>query len=103
MSERALSDVQKAWLKRAELLALIAALVLGIGMGALAASALSTVAVPVLLVGCFALAWGMVQKQRVEVLSQGSPALWETALYWACWAAIGIVAAIVIWKSLGLT
>ncbi|MBX9591251.1 MAG: hypothetical protein K2X43_18335 [Hyphomonadaceae bacterium] len=103
MSERVLSDVQNAWLRRAEFLALIAVLVLGIGMGALAASALSTVAVPILLVGCFTVAWAMVQKQRVEVLSGGPPALWERALYWACWAAIGIVAAIVIWKSLGLT
>ena len=103
MSERVLSDVQKTWLKRAELLALIAALTLGIGMGALAASALSTVAVPILLVGCFAVAWAMVQKQRVEVLSEGPPALWERALHWACWVAIATIAVIVIWKSLSLT
>jgi hypothetical protein len=100
--EKTLSDVKKAWLKRAEFLVLIAALVLGIGMGALGASALRTAVIPILLVGCFTLAWGMVQKQRIEVLKEGAPALWETALHWACWAAIGIVAAIVISKSLSL-
>jgi hypothetical protein len=155
MTERILSDGEKAWLRRAEFLALASALVLGIGIGALAPSALVTVvvpllligcvglawgmvqgqrlevfraeyvalvgagilgigigalaaarlgtaAVPVLLAGCFTLAWSMVQKQRVEVLSTGAPALWERALYWACWVAIATVAAIAIWKSLGL-
>lgn len=156
MTERSLSDGEKAWLKRSEVLALAAALVLGIGIGALAPSTLITVvvpllligcvglawgmvqgqrleafradyvalvgagilgigigaiaaptpataAVPVLLAGCFTLAWAMVQKQRIEVLSTGTPALWERALHWTCWGAIAIAGAIVVWKSLGLT
>lgn len=156
MTQRSLSDAETAWLKRSEVLALAAALVLGIGIGALAPSTLITVvvpllligcvglawgmvqgqrlkvfradyvafvgagilgigigaiaaatfgtaAVPILLAGCFTLAWAMLQKQRVEVLSTGTPALWERALYWACWGAIAIAGAIVVWKSLDLT
>lgn len=66
MTERSLSDGETAWLKRAEVLALAAALVLGIGVGALAPSTLTTVVVPLLLIGCVGLAWGMVQGQRLE-------------------------------------
>jgi hypothetical protein len=84
---------------RADYAALVGSGILGISIGALAAPTLGTAAVPVLLAGCFTLAWAMVQKQRTEVLSTGTPALWERALSWACWVAIALVGAVVVWKS----
>ncbi len=101
MPQQTLSDVNTARRKESEFLALAAVLVLGIGAGALASSALTSVAVPALLVGCFTVAWAMLHKQRIEMSKGGSPAPWEAALTWGCWAAIGAVLAVVIWKSVG--
>jgi len=76
-----------------------AALMLGIGGGALASAAVGSVAVVALLVGCFTLAWAAVQKQRLEMQSSAQPAAWEIALFWASWVAIAVVGAIIFWRT----
>ncbi len=100
MSDVTVTSVRREKLKQADLLSGVGALVLGIGIGALAAPALGWLAVPLFLVGCISHGWGMIQKHRIEQLNQSTSAAWETALYWACWAAIAIVLAIGSWRAL---
>src|SRR5581483_8440644 len=99
MAKGSSSDAGTAWRKRGDWLAVAAALVLGIGGGALASAAIGSAAVVALLVGCFTLAWAAVQKQRLEIESRAQPAAWEIALFWASWVAIADVGAFIIWKT----
>ena len=100
MADATANSTQREKLKQADLLCGVGALVLGIGIGALAAPALGWVAVPLFLIGCISHGWGMIQKHRIEQLDASGSAAWETALYWGCWAAIAIVLAIASWKAL---
>ena len=75
-------DRVATWRKRSEWLPLAAALMLGIGFGALASSALGRLAVAALLIGCVTLVWALVQKQRLEIERPVRPAGWEMALSW---------------------
>lgn len=91
---------QREKLTRVDLLCGVGALVLGMGIGALAAPALGWLAVPLFLIGCLSHGWGMIQKHRIEQLGASGSAAWETALYWGCWAAIAVVLAIASWAAL---
>ncbi len=94
------TSAQREKLKQADLLCGVGALVLGIGIGAIAAPALGWLAVPLFLVGCVSHGWGMIQKQRIEQLDCSGASAWETMLYWGCWAAIAIVLVMASWRAL---
>lgn len=100
MGETAAHSSQREKLKQVDLLGAVGALVLGMGIGALAAPALGWLALPLFLIGCLSHGWGMIQKHRIEQLEASASAAWEQALYWGCWAAIAIVLAIASWKAL---
>ncbi len=100
MSDATARSTQRENLKQADLLCGISALVLGMGIGALATPALGRFAVPLLLITCLSHGWIMIQKHRIEQLNASGSAAWETALSWECWATIAIVLAIASWKAL---
>ena len=77
-------------LKLAELTSGVGALVLGIGLGALFATAIDDLAMPTLGAGLVMHAWGMWQTHRLE----NAPAMptWARALYWVCWLALAAIA-----------
>jgi O-antigen/teichoic acid export membrane protein len=83
-------------LKLAELTSGVGALVLGVGLGALfprwfgAAAGLITVA------GLSLHAFGMWDKHRLEAVGEVKNPLWIVALYWVCWLALAVVAAMLI-------
>lgn len=100
MGDATATPAQRSRLKQAELLSAVGALVLGIGIGALAAPALGWLAVPIFLTGCISHGWAMIQKHRIEQLGHDTPAAWEAALYWGCWTALAIVLAMASWRAL---
>jgi hypothetical protein len=86
--------------KQADLASSAGAGVLGAGLGILLAERLAALAVPLLLVGVALHGWGMLEKRRLEA---GMPVpRWSLALYWLCWAALGILVAwigLIAWKG----
>ncbi|MEQ1613789.1 MAG: hypothetical protein ABL904_13630 [Hyphomicrobiaceae bacterium] len=99
MGDAIATPMRRSRLKQAELLSAVGALVLGIGIGALAAPVLGWLAVPIFLIGCISHGWGMIQKHRIEQLDDNTPATWEAALYWGCWVALAIVLAVASWRA----
>src|SRR5262245_53524147 len=85
------SDDYRARVKSAELLSGTGALVLGLGLGAALASYIGNAAVLLLVAGIASHGFGMLQKHRLETKAGGTPAWWETALYWVCWLALAAV------------
>lgn len=79
-------------MKKAELLSVVGALILGIGLGLLFSSFLNPYAIPVLLVGLLMHAWGMFDKHRLETASSGVRLWWAELLYWVCWIALFVLA-----------
>lgn len=75
-------------MRKAELLGVVGALVLGMGLGLLLASFLMPYAVAFLLVGLLMHAWGMFDKHRLETASSVSRPWWAALLYWVCWIAL---------------
>ena len=71
--------------KRAELTAGTGALVLGVGVGVLAAGAFRDWGIPILVLGLAMHGWGMFDKHRLESGQTGAPLWWETLIYWVCW------------------
>jgi hypothetical protein len=90
MQEQRMRD-HKARVKSAELLSATAALVLGVGLGAALSTYIGSAAVLLLVVGIVSHGWGMLQKHRLEAKADYALAPWETALYWACWAALAVL------------
>jgi uncharacterized membrane protein YecN with MAPEG domain len=78
----------------AELTSGVGALVLGIGLGALLASHLADLALPILASGIIVHAWGMYDKHRLERQADMVDPWWAAALYWVCWL---ILAAMLAW------
>lgn len=74
--------------KRAELIAGLGAVILGIGIGALPALRLQARTMWFLLAGILIHGWGMFDKHRLETKS-GSVEPWTNALYWICWLLLG--------------
>lgn len=66
----------------------VGALVLGAGLGLMFSDLLKPYAVPLLLAGLLAHAWGMFEKHRLESASAAARPRWAVAVYWACWAAL---------------
>ena len=88
-----------AFLKSAELLSGVGAIVLGVGLGLLAPLLLQRHALPLLGAGLLLHGAGMTLKYRLETGSR-EPQWWERALFWACraillatlgWAAIALL------------
>jgi hypothetical protein len=86
MKEQASVDY-RARVKSAELLSATGALVLGLGLGAALSSYIGNAAVLLLVAGIASHGFGMLQKHRLEAKA-GTPAWWETALYWVCWVGL---------------
>jgi uncharacterized membrane protein YecN with MAPEG domain len=74
----------------AELTSGVGALVLGIGLGVLAADRLYRFGIPLLLVGAVAHAWGMFDKHRLERQADAPNVWWELLVYWVCWILLGL-------------
>ena len=79
-------------LRLAELTSGIGALVLGVGLGALAGERLQGLGVLLLIAGMAAHAWGMVDKHRLERRAGAPEAWWEPLAYWSCWGLLGLLA-----------
>lgn len=79
-------------LRLAELTSGVGAVVLGIGLGALAADRIGSFGLPLLLVGLAAHAWGMYDKHRLERQADAPDVWWEPAAYWFCWGLLAILA-----------
>jgi hypothetical protein len=75
-------------LRFAELSSAVGAGVLGFGLGALLATAVRGLAIPILLSGLLLHAWGMTDKHRLENERSELRPFWFTAVYWACWSGI---------------
>ncbi|KLK93813.1 hypothetical protein AA309_07315 [Microvirga vignae] len=89
-------------LRLAELMSGLGAVVLGVGLGVLAADRLGRVGFPLLLVGLVVHAWGMYDKHRLERRADAVDAWWEPVAYWTCWVLLGTIALGVIGRLLGL-
>ena len=88
-----------ARVRLAELSSSLGAGVLGLGLGALLASQLHGLGVPIILIGLVLHVWGMTDKHRLE---HGRAQLWwSTALYWICWVGLAGLATVLIVRAIG--
>ncbi|MBQ0821889.1 hypothetical protein KBI52_16980 [Microvirga sp. HBU67558] len=88
-------------LRLAELTSGVGAVVLGVGLGALAASHIGSLGLPLLLVGAAVHAWGMYDKHRLEQQADAPPVWWEPMAYWTCWGLLAILGAGVMGRLTG--
>ena len=79
-------------LRFAELASGVGAVVLGVGLGVLAADQFGSLGLPLLLVGAAVHAWGMYDKHRLERQSDASAVWWEPVAYWTCWGLLAVLA-----------
>ena len=70
--------------------------VAGVGLGALIASPLAPIAWPIMIGGLAIHLFGMVGRRRAQIKAGQPPTRWETAAYWLCWIAIGVMAVILL-------
>lgn len=78
--------------KAAELAAGLGAIVLGAGLALLVPDAIRGYAIPILVAGILVHGVGMSLKHRLEAVER-EPLWWERALFWFCWACLGLLAA----------
>lgn len=86
------STMKRGAAKGAELASGLGAIVLGAGLALLAPARLSPYAVPILAAGIVVHGIGMTLRHRFENATR-APAWWETALFWLCWVALGLLGA----------
>lgn len=86
-------DATTRRLRLAELSSGLGAGVLGLGIGALTATYLQGLGLPILIAGLILHAWGMTDKHRVEVKAGVPGVWWSTVLYWICWGSLVALAA----------
>lgn len=88
-------------LRLAELTSAVGAGVLGVGVGLLLGrwAAFEGAGLPPLVVGLLLHAWGMTDKHRIQ--SDLPQPAWSTALYWICWACLGLLALFVLARLVG--
>ena len=70
----------------------LGAIVLGAGLALLAPDVLRGYAIPILVAGILVHGTGLSLKQRLEA-AERDPLWWERALFWFCWACLGLLAA----------
>lgn len=70
------------------MLSSVGAALAGVGVGAYLAESLSRVALIIFAVGLVVHLFGMVGARRAVKTSQYTPAAWEQAGYWLCWALV---------------
>jgi hypothetical protein len=85
--------------KFAELSSAVGAGVLGVGLGALLATPLRPLALPILITGLVMHAWGMTDKHRIEAAHGAQPPLWSTYLYWLCWLALAALVVVTVARA----
>ena len=83
-----------ARIKLAELTSSVGAGVLGMGIGALFARQLHSLAIAILVTGLAMHAFGMFDKHRAEQRQGTTLPWWSSAFYWLCWIALGILAVV---------
>lgn len=86
----------------AELTSGVGAVVLGIGLGVLAADRVGRFGLPLLLVGAAVHAWGMFDKHRLERQADAPSVWWEPVAYWTCWGLFAVLAASVMARLAGV-
>jgi hypothetical protein len=77
--------------KAVELASGLGAIVLGAGLALLVPDALRGYAIPILVAGILVHGVGMSLKHRLEAVER-QPLWWERALFWFCWASLGLLA-----------
>mgnify|MGYP001612230182 CR=1 FL=1 len=82
----------------AELSSSLGAGVLGLGLGALLASQLHGLGVPIIVIGLILHVWGMTDKHRLE--HDQARQWWSAALYWICWVALAGLATVLIVRAI---
>jgi len=86
-------------MKRADLTSASGALVLGVGLGALLARSIGTMAGPITVLGVGMHAFGMWDKHRLEAQSGVQNPTWIVALYWVCWLLLAtLLALLLLWS-----
>ena len=86
-------------MKRADLTSASGALVLGVGLGALLARSIGTIAGPITVLGIAMHAFGMWDKHRLEAQSGVQNPTWIVALYWVCWLLLAtLLALLLLWS-----
>lgn len=83
----------------AELSSAVGAGVIGLGLGALLASSVRALAVPILLAGLLMHAWGMTDKHRLENVRGEQRPWWSTTLYWVCWLGLAALTLVVVVRA----
>jgi hypothetical protein len=84
----------------AELSSAVGAGVIGVGLGALLASSLRGLAIPIVLAGLLMHAWGMTDKHRIENARGELRPWWSTLLYWVCWLGLAALTIVVIARGM---
>lgn len=79
-------------LRLAELTSGVGAVVLGAGIGVLAATHLGSLGLPILLIGAAVHVWGMFDKHRVERQADAPDVWWEPLACWTCWGLLTVLA-----------
>lgn len=88
-------------LRLAEFTSGVGAVVLGVGIGVLAAGHLGRFGLPLLLVGAAVHGWGMFDKHRLEREAGARNTWWEPVAYWACWGLLTLLAASLVARLAG--
>lgn len=92
---------QRARSKRAELVSVTGATVLGAGVGALIAAYVGRYAVVLVIAGMVLHASGMRERHRLEHEDGVARVWWYEALYWSCWIALLAVAGLIVTRLIG--